>query len=70
MWSPISARCCDCRCQYEDLENLEYKHGHTPFISGIKEAGSVDMEASSRNTTGKSITFKAIHAEDRHVVHI
>ena len=39
-------------------------------MSGIKEAGSVDMEASSRNTTGKSITFKAIHTEDRHVVHI
>jgi hypothetical protein len=37
---------------------------------GIKDAGSVDMEASSRNTTGKSITFSAFAADVMHVVQI
>jgi hypothetical protein len=37
---------------------------------GIKEAGSVDMEASSRKTTGKSTTLRAEQAAVRHVVQI
>ena len=32
------------------------KNKLTPFMMGINEAGSVDIEASSRNTTGKSTT--------------
>lgn len=43
--------------------------GLTPFMIGISEAGSVDMEASSRNTTGKSMTRSAADAEVIHVVH-
>ncbi len=35
---------------------------------GIKEAGSVDMDASSMNTTGKSITWRAADAEVMEVV--
>jgi hypothetical protein len=30
---------------------------HTPRINGIRDAGSVDIDASSRNTTGKSTSF-------------
>lgn len=45
-------------------------HQHTPFMMGIKDAGSVDMEASSRNTTGKSMTFIATAAEVMQVVQI
>ena len=37
---------------------------------GINDAGSVDIDASSRKTTGKSITFKATQAEVMHVVQI
>jgi len=37
---------------------------------GINEAGSVDIEASSKKTTGKSITLSATHADVMHVVHI
>lgn len=40
----------------------------TPFMSGISEAGSVDMEASSTKTIGKSDTFRAIEAEVTQVV--
>jgi len=29
----------------------------TPFMRGMREAGSVDIEASSKKTTGKSMTF-------------
>jgi len=39
-------------------------------MMGIKDAGSVDMEASSRNTTGKSITFSEFAADVMHVVQI
>lgn len=39
-------------------------------MMGIKEAGSVDIEASSRKTTGKSVTFRATHADVMHVVQI
>ena len=42
----------------------------TPFIKGIKEAGSVDIDASSKKTTGKSITLRATHAAVIHVVQI
>lgn len=42
----------------------------TPFMMGIKDAGSVDIEASSRNTTGKSIIFSAMAADVIHVVQI
>ena len=42
----------------------------TPFIIGIREAGSVDIDASSRNTTGKSATLRAVHAAVTHVVQI
>lgn len=37
---------------------------------GIKDAGSVDMDASSRNTTGKSITFSETAADVMQVVQI
>jgi hypothetical protein len=37
-------------------------------MSGIKDAGSVDMDASSRKTTGKSVRFNATHAEVMQVV--
>lgn len=39
-------------------------------MSGIKDAGSVDIDASSRKTTGKSVTFNAILADVIHVVQI
>ena len=42
----------------------------TPRIKGISEAGSVDIEASSRNTTGKSRTLSAALADVMHVVQI
>ena len=42
----------------------------TPFMIGINDAGSVDMEASSRKTTGKSIMFNAAQAEVMQVVQI
>lgn len=45
-------------------------HEHTPFIRGISEAGSVDMDASSRKTTGKSITLRAELADEMQVVQI
>lgn len=41
----------------------------TPRMIGISEAGSVDIEASSMKTTGKSITWSAAHAEVMAVVH-
>lgn len=44
--------------------------GHTPFMSGINVAGSVDIDASSRNTIGKSITPKYQEADLMEVVHI
>lgn len=37
---------------------------------GIRDAGSVDMDASSRNTTGKSTTRRALHDEVTQVVQI
>jgi hypothetical protein len=37
---------------------------------GINEAGSVDMEASSKKTTGKSTTLSAADADVMHVVQI
>jgi hypothetical protein len=37
---------------------------------GINDAGSVDIEASSRNTTGKSIMFNCAQAEVMQVVQI
>jgi hypothetical protein len=43
---------------------------HTPFIIGIKEAGSVDIEASSRKTTGKSTMLRDEQAAVIHVVQI
>lgn len=42
----------------------------TPFIMGISEAGSVDIDASSKNTTGKSVTLRAVQAAVTHVVQI
>jgi hypothetical protein len=42
----------------------------TPFMIGISEAGSVDMDASSMNTTGKSMIFNAWQAAVMHVVQI
>ena len=42
----------------------------TPFIKGINDAGSVDMEASSRKTTGKSVTSNVPPADVMHVVQI
>jgi hypothetical protein len=39
-------------------------------MTGIKAAGSVDMLASSINTTGKSRIVSAKHAEVMHVVQI
>lgn len=58
----------------EDWVSIEQKHNtgcqRTPFMMGIKDAGSVDMEASSRKTTGKSITFNATAADVMHVVQI
>ena len=41
----------------------------TPFIKGIKEAGSVDIDASSRKTTGKSTELRAQEHDEIHVVH-
>ena len=41
---------------------------HTPRISGMRTAGSVDMDASSMKTTGKSRAFKVWLAEVMHVV--
>lgn len=43
--------------------------GLTPFMIGISEAGSVDIDASSRNTTGKSMMRSAADADVIHVVH-
>lgn len=37
-------------------ETSKDKTGLTPFISGINDAGSVDIEASSMKTRGKSVT--------------
>lgn len=42
----------------------------TPFMIGINDAGSVDIDASSRKTTGKSMTRSAAEADVMHVVHI
>lgn len=42
----------------------------TPFMMGTRDAGSVHIEASSRNTTGKSITFSADEAAVIQVVQI
>ena len=42
----------------------------TPFIKGMRDAGSVDMDASSRKTTGRSSTLSATLAEVMHVVQI
>jgi hypothetical protein len=39
--------------QWGDIRQL------TPFIRGMREAGSVDIEASSKKTTGKSMMFKS-----------
>jgi hypothetical protein len=41
----------------------------TPFIRGMREAGSVDIEASSKKTTGKSMMSNARDPELIHVVH-
>ena len=56
LWSPISASCSALiPCQPIELgERIERR---TPRISGIRDAGSVDIDASSRNTTGKSTSF-------------
>ena len=40
----------------------------TPFINGTKLAGSVDMDASSMKTTGKSATLRTADAALMHVV--
>ena len=40
----------------------------TPFMSGIKEAGSVDIDASSMKTMGKSDTLNGTEADVMHVV--
>jgi hypothetical protein len=53
-----------------EKQSAGQKTEHTPFIMGIKEAGSVDMEASSRKTTGKSIMLRAEQAAVIHVVQI
>jgi hypothetical protein len=37
-------------------------------MSGINDAGSVDMDASSRNTTGKSTKFRVLVAALMQVV--
>jgi hypothetical protein len=42
----------------------------TPRIKGMSDAGSVDMEASSKNTTGKSRILSAALADVMHVVQI
>ena len=42
----------------------------TPFIKGMRDAGSVDIDASSRKTTGKSSTLSATLAEVMQVVQI
>lgn len=41
----------------------------TPFMIGMSDAGSVDIDASSRKTTGKSMTRSAADADVIHVVH-
>jgi len=46
------------------------REDHTPFMRGINEEGSVDMDASSINTTGKSAALSAWHADVIHVVQI
>jgi hypothetical protein len=52
------------------VEQARRKVVITPFTIGINEAGSVDIDASSRKTTGKSVTFNATHADVMHVVQI
>jgi hypothetical protein len=42
----------------------------TPFIKGMRDAGSVAMDASSRKTTGRSSTLSATLAEVMQVVQI
>lgn len=41
----------------------------TPFMRGMREAGSVDIEASSKKTTGKSIKSNDRDPELMQVVH-
>ena len=41
----------------------------TPFMRGMREAGSVDIEASSKKTTGKSMTSNDRDPELMQVVH-
>jgi hypothetical protein len=41
----------------------------TPRMRGTKEAGSVDIDASSKKITGKSILFMTGEPAERHVVH-
>lgn len=48
----------------------KYRTERTPFIKGTSDAGSVDMDASSMNTIGKSDTVNAAHADVREVVQI
>jgi hypothetical protein len=56
--------------KYLEKQLASKKTEHTPFMMGIREAGSVDMEASSRNTTGKSTMERAELAAVIHVVQI
>lgn len=42
----------------------------TPFMIGIRDAGSIHIDASSKKTTGKSITVSATEAELMQVVQI
>ena len=59
LWSPMSATCWDWQKnsspdgQWDNIRQL------TPFIRGMREAGSVDIEASSKKTTGKSMMFNS-----------
>ena len=68
MWSPISATCWD----WELLIARQVGEQHqrlTPFMRGMREAGSVDIEASSKKITGKSMASNDRDPELMQVVH-
>ena len=55
---------------HEFQRSIQIKRGLTPLIKGTNDAGSVDMEASSKNTTGKSSSLRATLADVMQVVQI
>lgn len=62
--------CCAYSAHTSEIGKEIQGETRTPFINGMRDAGSVDMDASSRKTTGKSSTLSATLAEVMQVVQI